>query len=191
VREFEALAPMEDDIAHRTLGGTACRWSGRLGGKAGANLLNGQRLASKTTLRLVAGDILRLETPGGGGWERTRFMTWFLILVCSACWRRRLGSVSRGGAVVIIPGLVLIAKLPAAYGAMERRWRRCSCPSDCWACLEYSKRQQVHWGYAAVVAVGLLIGAYFGARLAGIDFGRDAAEDVWRFLLLISVKHCS
>jgi N-methylhydantoinase B len=70
VRDFEALAPMETTLLterrrHGPAGG-----AGGLDGKAGANLLNGQRLASKTTLRLVAGDILRLETPGGGGWGK-------------------------------------------------------------------------------------------------------------------------
>jgi len=70
VREFEALAPMETTLLterrrHGPAGG-----AGGLDGKAGANLLNGQRLASKTTLRLVAGDILRIETPGGGGWGK-------------------------------------------------------------------------------------------------------------------------
>ena len=70
MREFEALAPMETTLLterrrHGPAGGT-----GGLDGKAGANLLNGQRLASKTTLRLAAGDILRIETPGGGGWGK-------------------------------------------------------------------------------------------------------------------------
>jgi len=70
VREFEALAPMETTLLterrrHGPAGG-----AGGLDGKAGANLLNGQRLASKTTMRLVAGDVLRIETPGGGGWGK-------------------------------------------------------------------------------------------------------------------------
>ena len=70
VREFEALAPMETTLLterrrHGPAGG-----AGGLDGKAGANLLNGQTLASKTTLRLAAGDILRIETPGGGGWGK-------------------------------------------------------------------------------------------------------------------------
>jgi N-methylhydantoinase B len=70
VREFEALAPMETTLLterrrHGPAGG-----AGGLNGKAGANLLNGQRLASKTTLRLAAGDVLRIETPGGGGWGK-------------------------------------------------------------------------------------------------------------------------
>ena len=70
VREFQALAPMETTLLterrrHGPAGG-----AGGLDGQAGANLLNGQRLASKTTLRLAAGDVLRIETPGGGGWGK-------------------------------------------------------------------------------------------------------------------------
>ena len=70
VREFEALAPMETTLLterrrHGPAGG-----AGGLNGKAGANLLNGERLTSKTTVRLAAGDLLRIETPGGGGWGK-------------------------------------------------------------------------------------------------------------------------
>jgi N-methylhydantoinase B len=70
VREFEALAPMETTLLterrrHRPAGG-----AGGGDGTAGANLLNGQAVASKTTLRLAAGDVLRIETPGGGGWGK-------------------------------------------------------------------------------------------------------------------------
>ena len=70
VREFEALAPMETTMLterrrHGPAGG-----AGGSDGKPGANLLNGQTVASKTTLRLTAGDILRIETPGGGGWGK-------------------------------------------------------------------------------------------------------------------------
>ncbi len=72
VREFEALAPMEATLLterrrHGPGGGV-----GGQNGKAGANLLNGQRLPSKTTMRLAAGDVLRIETPGGGGWGKGR-----------------------------------------------------------------------------------------------------------------------
>ena len=70
VREFEALAPMETTLLterrrHGPAGG-----AGGLNGTAGANLLNGERLTSKTTVRLAAGDVLRIETPGGGGWGK-------------------------------------------------------------------------------------------------------------------------
>ena len=39
-------------------------------GQPGANLRNEVVVVSKTTLRLVAGDIVRIETPGGGGWGK-------------------------------------------------------------------------------------------------------------------------
>jgi N-methylhydantoinase B len=44
--------------------------AGREGGGDGArgrNLLNGEELPAKVTRSLVAGDVLRIETPGGGG----------------------------------------------------------------------------------------------------------------------------
>ena len=67
VREFEALEPMDATLlTERRKHGPA----GTVGGGAGqpgANLLNGRILPSKVTLRLKAGDILRIETPGGGG----------------------------------------------------------------------------------------------------------------------------
>jgi N-methylhydantoinase B len=37
-------------------------------GRRGRNLLNGEELPAKTTRRLDAGDVVTIETPGGGGW---------------------------------------------------------------------------------------------------------------------------
>ena len=47
--------------------------AGAQGGEPGApgrNLLNGQELPAKATVDLSPGDILRIETPGGGGFGR-------------------------------------------------------------------------------------------------------------------------
>ena len=44
---------------------------GRNGGDPGApgrNLLNGEELAPKITRALAPGDVVRIETPGGGGY---------------------------------------------------------------------------------------------------------------------------
>ena len=44
---------------------------GRGGGSDGAtgrNLLNGEEIPAKASGELAAGDRLRVETPGGGGW---------------------------------------------------------------------------------------------------------------------------
>ncbi len=70
VREFEALAPMETTLLTERRRHGPAGSAGGADGQPGANLLNGQTVASKTTLRLTAGDILRIETPGGGGWGK-------------------------------------------------------------------------------------------------------------------------
>jgi N-methylhydantoinase B len=49
--------------------------AGREGGRPGAagrNLLNGRELPSKVTLELESGDVVTVETPGGGGWGRNK-----------------------------------------------------------------------------------------------------------------------
>jgi N-methylhydantoinase B len=67
VREFEALAPMRFTlITERRSSGPR----GRLGGADGApgvNSLNGIPLPAKCEGELATGDVLRVETPGGGG----------------------------------------------------------------------------------------------------------------------------
>jgi N-methylhydantoinase B len=67
VREIEALAPMRYTLIgerrrHRPRGR-----DGGQDGETGADFLNGERLPSKSEGDLQPGDILRIETPGGGG----------------------------------------------------------------------------------------------------------------------------
>jgi len=68
VREFEALAPMEATLLTERRRHGPRGAAGGSPGAPGANLMNGAALAAKMTLRLTAGDVLRIETPGGGGW---------------------------------------------------------------------------------------------------------------------------
>ncbi|HUK51890.1 MAG TPA: hydantoinase B/oxoprolinase family protein [Candidatus Binatia bacterium] len=79
VRELEFLVPSEVSLLcdRRRIGPY-----GLAGGAPGARgrntLLRGrrsQRLPSKVSLRVEAGDRLRIETPGGGGWGRKRRST--------------------------------------------------------------------------------------------------------------------
>jgi len=114
-------------------------------------------------------------------------MTWFLISLLGLGAGVISGLFGVGGAVVIIPGLVLIAKLPQ-HTAHGTSLAALLLPVGLLGVLEYSKRQQVHWAYAGVVAVGLLIGAYFGARLAGSISDVTLRRMFGGFLLLISAK---
>lgn len=68
VREMEFLAPatvtlLGERRSHRPWG-----LAGGVPGAAGRQLHNGRELPAKVTLELAAGDRLRVETPGGGGW---------------------------------------------------------------------------------------------------------------------------
>ena len=72
IREFEALVPMETTVLTERRRHGPAGTAGGSDGQAGANLLNGTRLPSKTTLRLGPGDLLRIETPGGGGWGKAQ-----------------------------------------------------------------------------------------------------------------------
>ena len=67
IRELEALEPCRLSILsdRRTHAPAGARGGGA--GTPGRNLLNGRELPSKTSLELAPGDVLRVETPGGGG----------------------------------------------------------------------------------------------------------------------------
>src|SRR6266513_1154567 len=114
-------------------------------------------------------------------------MTWVLVSLLGLVAGVVSGLFGVGGAVVIIPGLVLIAKLPQ-HTAHGTSLAALLLPVGLLGVLEYSKRQQVNWGYAAVVAVGLLIGAYFGARLAGSVSDELLRKLFGAFLLLVAAK---
>jgi N-methylhydantoinase B len=68
VREIEALLPAEGTlISDRRIS----RPYGLAGGDraaAGANFINGSPVAGKAKVKLSRGDVLRIVTPGGGGW---------------------------------------------------------------------------------------------------------------------------
>jgi N-methylhydantoinase B len=68
IREFEFLAPTQATLL--TERRTHHPWGaeGGMEGETGSNTLNGEELPGKTRLLLEAGDRLKVETPGGGGW---------------------------------------------------------------------------------------------------------------------------
>jgi N-methylhydantoinase B len=70
VREFEALAPMEATLLGERRRHAPSGAAGGSDGKPGENLKNGVALPAKVTLQLAAGDVLHIETPGGGGWGK-------------------------------------------------------------------------------------------------------------------------
>ena len=70
IREIEALAPMRFTLLTERRRHAPRGREGGGDGEPGRNLLNGNPLPSKCEGELQPGDVLRLETPGGGGWGR-------------------------------------------------------------------------------------------------------------------------
>jgi N-methylhydantoinase B len=62
------LAPAEASILSERRRHAPKGAAGGRDGATGRNLLNGTPVSAKENLRLAAGDVLRIETPGGGGW---------------------------------------------------------------------------------------------------------------------------
>jgi len=67
VREIEALAPMRFTLITERRRHAPRGRGGAGDGAPGRNLLNGKPLPSKAEGSLKPGDVLRIETPGGGG----------------------------------------------------------------------------------------------------------------------------
>jgi N-methylhydantoinase B len=76
VREIEVLAPCRAAIISERRVHGPCGLRGGSPGKPGRNRLvrggKAYELPGKVELELVAGDVLRVESPGGGGWGRRR-----------------------------------------------------------------------------------------------------------------------
>ncbi len=72
VRELEFLARMRVSVLSER---RVTRPYGMRGGGPGApgmNLLNGKELPHRVSVEVSPGDVLRIETPGGGGWGRAK-----------------------------------------------------------------------------------------------------------------------
>lgn len=68
VREYEFLAPAQVSLLTERRIGAPWGLGGGESGVVGRNTLNGVALPGKCELEVTAGDRLRIETPGGGGW---------------------------------------------------------------------------------------------------------------------------
>jgi N-methylhydantoinase B len=68
VRAYEALAPCTVTLLTERRRHAPAGASGGDDGMCGRNTLNGVTLPAKCRLEMVPGDVLQIETPGGGGW---------------------------------------------------------------------------------------------------------------------------
>jgi len=114
-------------------------------------------------------------------------MTWVLVALIGLAGGVVSGLFGVGGAILIVPALVLLAKLPQ-HTASGTSLAALLLPVGILGTLEYYKRGQVNVAYAAIIAGGLLVGALVGAKLAGPLSDVALRRTFGGFLLLVSVR---
>ncbi len=72
IRELEFLATMRVSVVSERRRVAPYGMRGGGSGARGMNLLNGKPLRHRVSVEVSPGDVLRVETPGGGGWGRPR-----------------------------------------------------------------------------------------------------------------------
>ena len=92
------------------------------------------------------------------------------------------GLFGVGGGIVIVPALVLLLKLDQ-HTATGTSLAALLLPVGLLGVLEYHKRGQINVAFAALLAGGLLVGALFGAKLAG-DVSNVALRRAFGVLLI-------
>ena len=97
------------------------------------------------------------------------------------------GLFGIGGAVLIIPGLVLLLKM-SQHAANGTSLGALLLPVGLLGFLQYYKRGEVNLAYAGIIAAGLFLGALLGAKLAGTMSDQSLRRAFGVLLLLVSVK---
>jgi uncharacterized membrane protein YfcA len=114
-------------------------------------------------------------------------MTYALVAVLGVVAGVISGLFGVGGAIVIVPGLVLLAKLPQ-HTANGTSLGALLLPVGLLGFLQYYKRGQVNIAYAAIIAAGLLVGALVGAKLAAGLSDASLRRAFGVFLLFVAGK---
>jgi len=68
IREYQALEHMEASLLCERRVHAPAGSEGGGDGKPGVNTVNGKSVGGRAALHMESGDVLRVETPGGGGW---------------------------------------------------------------------------------------------------------------------------
>ncbi len=114
-------------------------------------------------------------------------MTWVLVAAIGFAAGIVSGLFGVGGAIVIIPGLVLLLGM-SQHAANGTSLAALLLPVGLLGTLEYYRRGEVNVPYAVVIAAGLLLGALIGARLAGSLSDLTLRRAFGAFLLLVAVR---
>jgi uncharacterized membrane protein YfcA len=110
-------------------------------------------------------------------------MTWVLVALIGLVGGVVSGLFGVGGAIVIVPALMLLVKLPP-HTASGTSLASLLLPVGLLGAIEYYRRGQVNIPYAVILSAGLFVGAFVGAHLAG-EVSDVALKRAFGGLLLI------
>ena len=131
-----------------------------VGGETGwASFRCSRRLGSPVSS--CAGAVRDARTQPGGD-----AMTWVLVGVIGVFSGVASGLFGVGGAIVIIPALVMVLKM-SQHAANGTALAALILPVGLLGAAEYYRRGEVNIPYAILIAAGLFVGALIGAKLAG------------------------
>ena len=114
-------------------------------------------------------------------------MTWLLVGAIGLVAGVVSGLFGIGGAIVIIPGLVLLGKV-SQHVANGTSLAALLLPVGLLGTLEYYRRGEVNVPFALLIAGGLFLGAFAGAKLAGSLSDVALRRAFGGFLLLVSAR---
>ena len=114
-------------------------------------------------------------------------MNWLLVGLIGLTAGVVSGLFGVGGAILIIPGLVLLLGL-SQHAAQGTSLAALLLPVGFLGALQYYKRGEVNVPYAAIIAIGLFFGAFLGAKLAGTMGDLALRRAVGVFLLLVAAR---
>ena len=114
-------------------------------------------------------------------------MTWVWVGAIGMAAGIVSGLFGVGGAIVIVPGLVLILKM-SQHSANGTSLASLLLPVGLLGTIEYYRRGEVNIPYALVIAGGLFVGALLGAKWAGALSDVALRRIFGAFLLVVSLR---
>jgi len=114
-------------------------------------------------------------------------MNWLLVSMLGLVAGVVSGLFGVGGAIVIIPGLVLLAKM-SQHTANGTSLAALLLPVGLLGAATYYRRGEVNVPYAIIIALGLFFGAFIGARVAGTLPDLTLRRAFGGLLLVVAVR---
>lgn len=112
-------------------------------------------------------------------------MTYLILLAIGIAAGVLSGMFGIGGGLVIVPALLFIVKMKE-FEAIGTSLAALIPPVGLLGAIEYYRNGQVNLRYAALIAFGLFLGAYFGARIT-LGLSPDLVRRLYAvFLLLVA-----